>query len=90
MEIELTTLSLVGGIVLFVYLYRRYQITERRVQERRRVSDRRNRLSGRRLFELIDDPLEERRGEIRDRRVGPFTRRRFLRRAADVEYAVSL
>jgi hypothetical protein len=90
MEMQLTSLLLVGGIVLFVYLYRKYQITERRVQERRSVPDRRSRLNSRRLFEVIDETLEERRRGIVDRRVGPFTRRRFLRRAADVDYAVSL
>lgn len=90
MQIELTSLLLVGGIVLFVYLFRKYQITERRERERRSISDRRNRLTGRRLFDVIDESLEERRSKITDRRVGPFTRRRFLRRAADVEYAVSL
>lgn len=87
METQLTSLLLVSGLILFIYMYRKYQITERRTSERRVIADRRTRLSGRRLFDILDESLVDRRGDISDRRIGPFTRRRFLRRELDVSYA---
>ncbi len=89
MEMLLTILLLGSGLTLFVYMYRKYQVSERRRSERRNISDRRTRLSGRRLFDIWDSARSDRRlGEL-DRRFGAFTRRRFLRREVDISYAGS-
>ena len=88
MEMLLTILLLISGLTLITYLFRKYQVKERRVAVKRRESDdRRDRTYGRRISNSEYLGATCRRSNISDRRIGAVTRRRFSRREGDLIYA---